>query len=223
MSDALARALAYREPRLEARLVEREIADDAMEAAALFEEVKRFLVLSAGSPDGIPMWSYRIDAAWHELVLFTESYARLCATCFQRFLAHDPAAPEASEQAANVDSAPRPHRPAPRFDDFQAAYQARFERPLPPLWDDTGAVRADRRVCNASAGTTAVRCAGGRAELIGAGGDVLLRTDARAEPALRFLATHRTFYVRELPGVAAEDGVALCAALVRSRALVPCW
>lgn len=241
MSDVHCDAIDYPLPFLEARLLARDLADDVAEAAELAGEVKRFLVLSAVNPAGWPMWSYRVDAAWHELILFTQAYARFCRVCFGRVLAHEPEVGAVSSRAERVTretTAPRcdtlaggftaktlpSSTLAPSRDDFAAAYHERFGRPLPALWDDAASVRADRRLRNPAAGSMCVSFVeGDRVEMLDAAGNVLVRVGSRAGAALRFVAAQRTFCPRELPELPVRDAVALCAALVKLHALEPCW
>lgn len=52
-------------------------------------EVLRFLHLVSGSTDVLtPAW--RVDLAWHELILFTRTYHAFCMECFGRFIHHTP-------------------------------------------------------------------------------------------------------------------------------------
>jgi hypothetical protein len=220
MDTWIAEALAFRAPHVEARLLDEELAGDAREASLLFDEVKKFLILSHAQPQGFSMCSLRVDAAWHEFLLFTADYARFCSRHFGRFMAHEPTTAEASAEAR---TATPPETEKPSHEGFSDAYTALFGEPLSPLWDDAAGLRCHRRLRRAHEGTLTFREAGEKAELVLADGAVAARCDAWAAAALRFLARHRTFYVRELPGLADADRLALCAALVRSGVLKACW
>jgi hypothetical protein len=216
MEAWIADALAFRAPHVEARLLEQEIARDVREASLLFDEVKRFLILSHAQPGGFAMCSSRVDAAWHEFLLFTDDYARFCSRHFGRLMVHDPTTAEAT-------SAGPPATEQASHSAFTEAYASRFGAEPPSFWDDAAGLQPDRRLRRAHPGALSFREAGDKAELVLADGAVAARCDAWAGPALRFLAEHRTFYVRELPGLADTDRLALGSALVRSGMLKPCW
>jgi hypothetical protein len=219
MSDPqLTRALAAPLPAVEARLVTRGIARDAAEAASLLDEVKRFLVLSHRTRGGCPMISLRVDAAWHELLLFTEPYAAFCREHLGTFMSHDPTVPDAPPAPAPSDTLAGEHPVAA----FAEAYEDLFGAPLPPLWDDATGLHRDDCVQNARHGRLTVGAAGAKSELR-LGDAVVARVDAFAAPALRFLAAHRRFHVRELPDLADADRVALCVALLRTGVLERYW
>ncbi len=58
-------------------------------AEQLFSDLKQFLYL-CGTRPGICSPTDRIDAAWHEFVLYTEDYATFCDIMFGRFIHHVP-------------------------------------------------------------------------------------------------------------------------------------
>jgi hypothetical protein len=67
-----------------------------------------------------------------------------------------------------------------------------------------------------------VAAAGGSADLslrAGSSLRLLARVDAWAEEALRYVATHDRFLVADLPGLADEDRILLCAKLVEAGVL----
>ncbi len=59
------------------------------EGVLLFQDTKRFLYLCGTIPGrwGPPE---KIDACWHEFILFTEEYAMFCQKYFRRFIHHHP-------------------------------------------------------------------------------------------------------------------------------------
>lgn len=59
------------------------------EAHALFGDTKRFLFLCGTVPGrwGPPE---KIDACWHEFILYTKDYAAFCEKYFGRFIHHNP-------------------------------------------------------------------------------------------------------------------------------------
>jgi hypothetical protein len=158
---------------------------------------------------------------WHEFVLFTAEYTRFCETHFGKYMHHDPAnAPrEHVARATGVHTATLSPADA-TYDEFRAIYEAFFGTTLPAAWHDDLYVGLDVRLRNDHVVSSSVCIRDGRAELLRDEILVLARVDPWAEEALRFIACHASFYPRELPGrLRAEDRVALCRALVRSRAL----
>ena len=111
-------ALDYEAPQLVDKLVADRIADDEADARLLFREVKRYLVLVKASDDTPwPMRSRRIDAAWHQFMLFTREYIQFCTRFFGGYVQHGPAG------VPPVAWAGRPAYTEPSF----AAFQARYE------------------------------------------------------------------------------------------------
>ncbi|WP_437784514.1 hypothetical protein [Sorangium sp. So ce1097] len=151
------------------------------------------------------MFSLRVDEAWHQFALFTIEYADFCARFFGRFLHHAPGNAPAAHAVREAT-----------WDELAAAYSALYGEPPPELWDDATSVCGPRRVIRDR--EVSVRLKDGKAELVD-GDTVLVRVDAWGEPALRFIAGHGIFYVRELPGLDLDDRIALCRALVASRTL----
>jgi len=209
-------ALRYRAPFLEKKLLERRLADSAVEAGALFDEIKRYLVLQEVNRDrSFPMFSERLDEVWHNFGLFTGKYSDYCQRFFGRYLDHLP------QNAPAIQELPR--GPEASFDDLRAAYHGLFGVPLPALWDDAHCLGLHRRVIRGR-GCTGLftRIEGSKAELcmeMAHGLHVFIRVDAWGLPALRFVAAVPTFYVRELPGVADEDKVVLARGLFRGNVL----
>jgi hypothetical protein len=215
-ADWTAEVLAFRAPYLEEKLVKDQIAAGREEADALFQEVKKYLILVHMDPSrGYSVYSHRIDAVWHEFVLFTDQYARFSARYFHTFMHHDPANAPKDEPASSGTV-----RAGVTYEEFCELYERRFATPLPDLWRDGLSVTLDARLRNEHVASNSVRLHGGKAELLLDDETVLARVDMWGEDALRFIATHRSFFARELPGsLAADDRLALCRALVRSRAL----
>jgi hypothetical protein len=213
--------LAFRAPYLEEKLVKDQIAGDRDEARRLFQEVKKYFILVHLDPArGYPVYSHRVDAVWHEFVLFTEEYARFCSQYFGTYLQHDPAnAPRAKPAFPGAVPA-GVERGAVSYAEFCDIYETQFECPLPDLWRDDVGVTLNTRLRNEHVTASSVRVRAGQAELLRDGDIVLARVDVWGEGALRFIATHGSFFARELPdALKDEDRLALCRALVRSRAL----
>jgi hypothetical protein len=201
--------LAFRAPYLEKKLVRLGVAESELEAARLFQEVKKYLALGElHRGKRLPMFSTRIDEVWHQFVLFTSAYAEFCARFLGRFVHHIPAEyPEAPEAAA---------MPVMSFDDFRRAYESTFGLFCTSWLDELSLGEATR--LRWSGVPMQVRRERDRAVLFrdDDAQTVLCRVSLRAEPALRFIAGHRSFLVRELPGLRdAEERVLLCRPLVR--------
>ena len=185
----------------------------AEEAEALFDEVKRYLVLSRSDRERIyAMHSLRIDDVWHQFILYTKEYAQFCQTYFGGYIHHAPSNAPKSDAESQIEIA--------SLADFRDRYRELFGALPSDLWDDAAAIRLDRRVLNERAGRLSVAGDAEMVELLGADGQALFAVSRIAEPALRFMAEAGAFYVRELPGeLDEEEKVALVAELVRCRVL----
>lgn len=85
--------LAFEFPGLIRRLKDKlGLSDD--EARALFEDTKRFLYLCGVNPDGRWGPTTKIDAGWHEFLMFTKEYREFCHQHFGRFIDHTPNDPD---------------------------------------------------------------------------------------------------------------------------------
>ena len=204
--DAL---LGFRAPYLEQKLVRLGVAESEADGARLFQEVKKYLALGElHRGTRVPMFSTRIDEVWHQFVLFTSAYAEFCARFLGRFVHHIPAEyPESPEAMA---------LPVMSFDDFRAAYERTFGAFCTSWLDELSVSDATR--LRWSGVPLGVRTENTRAALFRQDerATVLCRVSPRAEPALRFIAAHRCFMVRELPGLRdAEERALLCRPLVQ--------
>jgi hypothetical protein len=207
--------LGFEAPYLADKLVRLGIAESTPHADELFLEVKKYLALAALHADGeVPMFSTRVDQVWHEFVLFTREYALFCNRHVGHFMHHAPL------EAAGADG-PRA-RPVWTFDEFRRAYEACFGA-LSRIWFDELALAPHTRL--GWAGWIAPLAVGqeqGRALLLRHADppQVLCRTDARARAALEFIARHRFFLVRELPGLGSDRArLELCEPLVKFQIL----
>lgn len=208
--------LDFRAPYLEEKLVARAVVRTRDEARLLFRELKRWIVLSELHPQrSIPMFSSRVDEAWHQFVLFTREYERFCQRFTARFIHHTPAEAPELPPAELTDSMSYEH--------FCERYVELFgpvsEQWRDELWLSPGsrlhwAGWADRR--------QVVAQQDGKVSLL-IGDDpptTVCRTSARAHDALQFIASASPFLVRELPGLrSAEEQLLLCRPLVELRAL----
>jgi hypothetical protein len=207
--------LGFEAPYLADKLLRLGIAKSRAHAEELFLEVKKYLALAALRADGeVPMFSTRVDQVWHEFVLFTREYALFCTHHVGHFMHHAPL------EAAGADGAGA--RPVWTFDEFRRAYEACFGA-LSPIWSDELALAPDTRLAWAGwVSPLGVVQEEGRALLLRHADppQVLCRADARARAALEFIARHRFFLVRELPGLSSDRArLELCEPLVKFRIL----
>lgn len=86
--EDISTALAYEHPGVVARLV-RDYGHTPEQAARLFAELKKFLVLCAATPYPCSP-SAIMDEAWHTFILYTEAYADFCRQHLGRFVHHRP-------------------------------------------------------------------------------------------------------------------------------------
>lgn len=177
-------------------------------AVALLRELLRWMLLStAPGAKKYDMYSRRVDEVWHQFVLFTTEYTAFCDAMFGGYLHHAPRGAPSLEGDA---------RPAATFEGFARDYEGRFG-PLPAEWHDVRAIGEHTRLLRERfRRPLGVRVEGERASLV-IERDVpyvFVATEARAAPALRFIAGHTAFYVRELPGeLRGDERIALCRAL----------
>lgn len=206
--------LAFEAPYLSEKLVKRGVAADEAEAAALLQEVKKYLVLSALHANrAIPMFSRRVDETWHQFVLFTREYAAFSRTFFGRFVHHHPR--EAAVGMAASDEEPM------SLPEFTAHYAALFGS-LSPLWHDERGLRLATHLARRRWGKPmVVRRTEHAAELVLLRQPpvVLCAVPFRAEAALTFAIETPAFYLRELPGLGAEERLSLAASLVHLEIL----
>ncbi len=206
-------ALEFEAPYLIEKLVKDHIVGSATEAEALFDEVKRYLVLTRMDRDvAWQMSSTRVDEVWHQFVLFTREYAQFCDEHLGGFAHHRPS------NAPELPSTPR--RAPPTFASFGARYREVFGRELPPCWQDEHSVGLTSRLAHRGASRLEVSEQAGRVSLVDHHGVVKFSVDDLASEAVTFIATTGAFYVRELPGdLTDEERIAIAATLVQQRIL----
>lgn len=203
--------MSFEAPYLLAKLQSTGLVDAPEQARVLFDEVKKYLLLSRYLRQPLPMSSALVDAAWHQFVLFSREYEAFCQSCLGAFFHHVPEDPR--REARSDASGARETTP----DEFIELYEASFG-PLPAVWYDSECLRQETRLRRVSAEPLSVAEDDERALLLrGAiAPEVVCRVSRRARSALTFLATHGCFLVRELPGLKTpEERVALCRPLVR--------
>ena len=213
LSDQHIKALNYEAPFLIEKLLKDHIVDTASEGQALFDEVKKYLVLVRSDRTNIwLMHSLRIDEVWHQFILFTTEYMDFCQRFFGNYVPHSPSnAPESD----NIDSTE-----VASFELFTLRYEEVFGCPLPSVWHDERSITTRRRVLNDGVGVLRLRDNGTNVDLLTVTGDVVLSVNDLARDALQFITQTNAFYVRELPGgLNDEEKVALVATLVECSVL----
>jgi hypothetical protein len=205
-------ALDYEAPFVIDKLVKERFVDTAVDACALFTEVKRYLVLChVDHTKSWKMHSLSVDEAWHQFVLFTAEYSAFCARYFGRYRHHAP---------SNAPDTGVRHAPEATLAEFGDRYREVFGVDLPEVWEDSSWVTPRRRVVNYFAGQWALGSVDGMVDLMDGEGRCLLSVSAVAEDALRFIANTGAFYAREVPGgLTEEEKVALVSALVELKVL----
>jgi hypothetical protein len=204
--------LAYRVPELERKLLGLGLVEHAERAAELFQEVKKYLVLADSERElTLPMFSARVDETWHQFALFTREYIDFCTRFAGTYLHHQPSASNERSDA----------RRSATFSDFQRVYERTFGS-LPAAWfDELHLLPHTRLRCDRRLGPLRVECDAVRAHLVvdDVKSSVLCSTGRDGLAALRFIAEHPTFLLRELPGLRDTDRVRLCQPLVQFRIL----
>jgi len=201
-----ARLTEFQAPYLTDKLVRSGLADDDTAADALFLEIKKYLYLATIDDTRMPMISSIVDAAWHQFILFTTEYNEFCRAVWGEYQHHAPR----TESAGAPDGV--------TAQTLVESYHRTFG-PLPEVWHNERILRPDTRLVRPNARDSLLaREDEGKATLVRArsGQEVLCRTSLRALPALEFIARHKTFFVRELPGLTSDaERIALLSPLVQ--------
>lgn len=196
-SAAVFDALTFEAPYVVERLVKDRVVGSVAEGEELFNEAKRYLVLSEVHRDlVVGMYSARVDEAWHAFILYTDQYRQFCKKYFGKYVGHAPTnAPDADDHDHD-----HRHRKDLTFEEFREKYEELFEEMLPDVWYDRRGVTPDQRVFGDLAGSMTVAQHDSVAELVDDTGDVVISVNDLAVPALEFISRTGAFYVRELPG-----------------------
>jgi hypothetical protein len=206
------RVMRFEAPYVIEKLVDKGLVGSEAEGQLLFDEVKKYLLLSQHLTQPLPMTSALVDAAWHQFVLFTREYERFCRSCFGEFCHHVPApiGAAAGSAAPSDDALPLTE------DQFRELYAASFGV-IPDVWFDSLCVRADTRLLRRRGSDVfTARVEQEHALLFRGGTELVCRASARALEALELMARHTCFLVRELPRLKSPDEqLALCRPLVR--------
>ncbi len=214
-------ALDYRAPYVIEKLVRDQIVDTDEEGEELFREAMRYLVL-AGSDRSMTwkMYSTRVDEAWHQFVLFTVQYTEFCHEFFGGYRHHAPSNAPAPTSAPTSAPESGPAVEDSTFEQFGQRYEEVFGETLPEVWYDHRTITLRRRLVNGHVGMLTLVEGPDTVELIGPTGQVVFEVNAIAGEALRFIASHGAFHVRELPGdLTDEEKVALASGLVECNVL----
>jgi hypothetical protein len=214
-SDAVFDALSFEAPYVVERLVKDRVVGSVAEGEELFNEAKRYLVLSEAHRDlVVGMYSVRVDEAWHAFILYTDQYTQFCQEYFGKYIGHAPT------NAPAVDDHDHQHRKDLTFEEFQEKYEELFDEPLPDVWYNRRGVTPDQRVFGDLAGSMTVAQHDSVAELVDDTGDVVISVNDLAVSALEFISRTGAFYVRELPGDLTDgEKVALIEGLMAAGAV----
>ncbi len=206
------RVLRFEAPYVIEKLVDKGVVASEAEGTALFDELKKYLLLSQHLSQALPMPSALVDAAWHQFVLFTREYERFCQSCLGEFCHHVPAPVGGAGGAAAPGDDALPLTEA----QFRELYEASFGA-IPDVWFDSLCLRSDTRLRRRSGSDVfSAQLEREHALLFRAGTELVCRASARAFDALELMARHPCFLVRELPRLKSPDEqLALCRPLVR--------
>lgn len=80
----------FQAPYLEQNLISKGVFTNTGEFQEAFGEFKRFVALSMIHGQSIGMMSDKVDALWHQFILFTKEYTSFCDTYLGRYLHHVP-------------------------------------------------------------------------------------------------------------------------------------
>ncbi|HEX3289621.1 MAG TPA: hypothetical protein VHT50_34335 [Mycobacterium sp.] len=206
-------ALAFEAPYVVERLVKDRVVGSVAEGEKLFNEAKRYLVLSEVHRDlVVGMYSVRVDEAWHAFILYTDQYSQFCRKYFGKYIGHAPT------NAPGDDDLEHPKDLS--FEEFREKYEDLFGEPLPDVWYNRRGVTTGQRVFSDWAASMTVQRHDSVAELLDDTGDIVVSVNELAHEALEFIATTGAFYVRELPGGLTDgEKVALVEALMAAGAI----
>jgi hypothetical protein len=210
-------ALDYRAPFVIEKLVRDQVVDSDEEGEELFREALRYLVLAESDRSMTwKMYSTRVDEAWHQFMLSTVKYTEFCHEFFGGYRHHAPSNAPAPTSAPES----RPAVEESTFEQFSQRYEELFGETLPEVWYDHRTITLRRRLVNGHVGRLTLAEGPDTVELVGPTGLVVFEVNDIACEALRFIASHGAFYVRELPGdLTDEEKVALASGLVECSVL----
>jgi hypothetical protein len=203
------RVLDFEAPYLEQKYVLTGLVETREQAATLFLELKKYLLLAATHPTPLPMMSALVDAAWHQFILYSAEYERFCLEMFGGPQHHSPRG--ASDGTANGRGE------GLVVSTFVDLYRKHFG-PLPDVWHNERCLRPDTRLVHADGARFSVQTSDGQALLWRERNprQIVCRASSRAVKALEFIADHPRFLLREVSGLrSAAEQLALVAPLVR--------
>ncbi|OBF96218.1 hypothetical protein A5790_05910 [Mycobacterium sp. 852002-51152_SCH6134967] len=214
LEGRLQEALAFEAPYVIDRLVRDRVVATRASAEQLFNEAKKYLVLSAATPDkSFDMSSAMVDEAWHAFVLFTAEYTDFSQRYFGSYVHHAPAGERGGPETTILDGG---SQEMASFDDFCRRYEVLFGQPLPRIWYDSDNVTPSTRVINDMAQTLTIAAEDHTVHVVDGTGNTVLSVDEMAIEAVEFIVNMHAFYVRELPGdLTAAEKVGLIQPLIR--------
>jgi hypothetical protein len=205
--------LTYEAPFLIEKLLNDAMIESMEEGEQLFTEVKRWMLMVHNDRSKTwEMYSLRIDAVWHQFILFTDEYMKFCDRYFGAYFSHSPGNAPGSAQAdqSSIGS----------FSEFKQRYEAIFGIKLPDVWFDERSVNLHRRLLNDNAGKLFLEEKDELINMINTDGKILLTINLLARDAISFIAATKAFYVRELPGdLTDEEKILLARTLVEFNIL----
>lgn len=81
----------YRAPFLEQKLMQSQVFRNAKDFNTAFDEFKKYCLLNKLGYQNLGMHSEKVDALWHQFILFTREYHDFCIEHLGSFLHHEPA------------------------------------------------------------------------------------------------------------------------------------
>lgn len=201
--------LNFEAPHLIAKLVDDGVASAVQGAEQLFTEVKKYLWLTLRTQPALPMYSARVDAVWHSFLQFSADYQRFCSTFLGAFCHHKPEVSGSIEhQTAQSVSVSR--------EAFIRLYEEHFGA-LPRVWNDWEDLQSETRLRRTNKFSPMAVVINGDVATLRGGipAQLICRTPPVATDALRFVADHACFLIRELPGLKPTARLGLVRPLVR--------
>jgi hypothetical protein len=205
--------LTHEAPFLIEKLLNDAMIESMEEGEQLFTEVKRWMLMVHNDRSKTwEMYSLRIDAVWHQFILFTDEYMKFCECYFGVYFSHSPGyAPDNKEmEQPSIGS----------FSEFKQRYETIFGIELPDVWYDERSVNLHRRLLNDNAGKLFLEEKDELINMVNSDGKILLTINLLARDAIVFIAATKAFYVRELPGdLTDEEKILLAHTLVEFNIL----
>ncbi|MBS3070918.1 hypothetical protein J4407_01295 [Candidatus Pacearchaeota archaeon] len=123
-------------PYLQEKLIEKGEFSSVEEYQEAFIEFKRYVFLTQIFGNNLAMMSTKVDAIWHQFILFTKAYHDFCEDNLQYFLHHTP----------YINGTPKSKR-IEGFMNFKKYYKMIFGE-IPKIWDLDKKDLNENSVCN---------------------------------------------------------------------------